>query len=41
MLNELLKAQLNNLACTNYSQSFYLLMQDMFQGSTAYKYFGF
>lgn len=41
MLNELLKAQFNNLACTNHSQAFCPLMQYMFQSTTAYKYFGF
>lgn len=40
MLNELLKAHLNNLACTNYSQAFCVLRQCTLQSARGYKYFG-
>jgi len=40
MLNELLKARLNNLVCTNYSQAFCPLTQCMLQSAKGYKYFG-
>lgn len=40
MLNELLKAHLNNLVRADYSQAFCLLMQCMLQSARGHKYFG-